>query len=168
MRQPLWFRLVLSFLMVPLLMVSGPPLFAAETGPTTDHPAAVILLPSDMPWRGRPGGNQNALLLGDTAKPGTFVSIINWVSGSISKPHYHPNARTFVVLKGHWDFGSGPHYDPAAMKALPEGTVVTVPAGGILYDGCKQAPCMVEVIGVGQDPEYMVDETGATFPPEKR
>jgi hypothetical protein len=134
----------------------------------TDHPAAIIRLPADLPWSGRPGGNQNALLLGDTAKPGTFVSIINWTSGSISKPHYHPNARTFVVLKGHWDFGSGPHYDTAAMKALPEGTVVTVPAGGILYDGCKQAPCMVEVIGVGQDPEFMVDETGATLPSEKR
>jgi hypothetical protein len=160
--------LIRRVLVLPLLMAFVSPAGAAETAAMTDHPAAIIRLPQDMPWRGRPGGNQTALLLGDTAKPGTFVSIINWVSGSISKPHYHPNARTFVVLKGHWDFGSGPHYDPAAMKALPEGTVVTVPAGGILYDGCKEAPCMVEVIGVGQDPEYMVDETGATLPPEKQ
>lgn len=151
-------------LALPFLMAAVLPTMAAGNGPMADHPAPVVSLPADVQWHGRPGGNQTAMLLGDTAKPGPFVSMINWVSGSISKPHYHPNARTFVVLKGHWDFGSGPHYDPASMKALPEGTVVTVPAGGILYDGCKQAPCLVEVIGVGQDPEYMVDETGATLP----
>jgi len=150
------------------LLVSALPATAAEIGPMTEHPAPDIRLPADLQWRGRPGGNQSALVMGDPAKPGPFVSITNWVSGSISKPHYHPYARTFVVLKGHWDFGSGPHFDLAAMQALPEGTVVTVPPGGILYDGCKQAPCMIEIIGTGQDPEYMVDENGATLPPEKR
>lgn len=154
---------VLSF-----LLASSLPAAAADNGPMTEHPAAVIRLPADIPWRGRPGGNQSTLVTGDPAKPGPFVSITSWVSGSISKPHYHPYARTFVVLKGHWDFGSGPHFDLAAMQALPEGTVVTVPPGGILYDGCKQAPCVVEIIGTGQDPEYMVDENGVTLPPEKR
>lgn len=160
--------MTLRTLLLPPLVMAALPACAATSGPMSEHPSAIIRLPSELPWQGRPGGNQNALLLGDTARPGTFVSIINWTSGSISKPHYHPNARTFVVLKGHWDFGSGPHYDLSAMKALPEGTVVTVPAGGILYDGCKQAPCMVEVIGVGQDPEYTVDENGTTLPPERR
>jgi hypothetical protein len=92
---------------------------------------------------------------------------MNWVSGNISKPHYHLKGRTFIVLKGHWDFGSGPKYDLASMKALPVGTVVTVPAGSILYDGCKQAPCMVETVGTGDDPEFMVDENGKTVPPKK-
>jgi hypothetical protein len=73
-------------------------------------------------------------------------------------------SRTFIVLKGHWDFGSGAKFDPAAMRALPEGSVVTVPAGGILYDGCKQAPCLVEIVGEGEDPEFMVDENGNTLP----
>jgi hypothetical protein len=65
--------------------------------------------------------------------------------------------------EGHWDFGWGPKYDLNAMRALPEGSVVTVPAGSIIYDGCKQAPCVVETVGDGDDPEIMVDENGKTI-----
>jgi len=50
----------------------------------------------------------------------------------------------------------------------PQGTItVTVPAGSILYDGCKQAPCLVEIVGDGDDPEFMVDENGKTIPAPK-
>ena len=40
---------------------------------------------------------------------------------------------------------------------------MTVPAGSIIYDGCKQAPCVVETVGDGDDPEIMVDENGETI-----
>ncbi len=142
------------------LFLGGPAM--AESEPP--HPGSVITLPPEIHWSGKPGSNQSATILGNPSKPGPFVTITNWVSGNISKPHYHLKSRTFIVLKGHWDFGSGPRYDEAAMKSLPEGTVVTVPAGGILYDGCKQAPCMTEIVGDGDDPEFMVDESGKTIP----
>ena len=143
-----------------LLAISAPA--AAETEPP--HPNPVIMLPPDIHWSGKPGSTQSVTVMGDPKKPGPFISLMNWASGNISKPHYHLKSRTFVVLKGHWDFGNGPKYDLAAMKALPEGSVVTVPAGSILYDGCKQAPCMTEIVGDGDDPEFMVDENGKTIP----
>jgi hypothetical protein len=127
------------------------------------HPDPVITLPSGIHWSGKPGSTQTVTLMGDQKKPGPFVSLENFVSGIISKPHYHRKSRTFIVLKGPWDFGSGAKYDPASMKALPEGAAVTVPAGSILYDGCKQAPCLVEIVGEGVDPEFMVDENGKTI-----
>jgi hypothetical protein len=96
-------------LALSLLMGSDLPVAAADNGPMAEHPA-------DLQWRGWPGGNQTSLVMGDPTRPGPFVSIINWVSGSISKPHYHPYPRTFVVLKGHWDFGSGPRFDLAAIR----------------------------------------------------
>lgn len=136
----------------------------AQTEPA--HPDPIIMTPDQVKWNGAPGANQTATFLGDTRKPGPFITVQNWVSNMVSKPHYHPKMRTFIVLKGHWDFGWGPKYDLAAMRALPEGSVVTVPAGGIIYDGCKQAPCVVETVGDGDDPEFMVDETGKTIPPK--
>ena len=149
-----------AWLMAALLGAAAPAL--AQTEPA--HPAPVIVLPPDIHWSGKPGANQSVTVMGDQSKPGPFVSLTNWVSGNISKPHYHLKSRTFIVLKGHWDFGSGPKYDTASMKAIPEGGVVTVPAGSILYDGCKEAPCLVEIVGEGQDPEFMVDESGKTVP----
>jgi hypothetical protein len=146
-----------------ILAMAAPAL--AQTEPV--HPDPIIVLPSHIPWSGKPGSNQTATLMGDQKKPGPFISLLDWVSGNISTPHYHLKSRTFIVLKGHWDFGSGAKYDTASMKALPEGTAVTVPAGSILYDGCKQAPCLVETVGDGDDPEFMVDEKGRTIPPPK-
>lgn len=145
------------------LAVAAPAL--AQTEPA--HPDPIITLPADIHWSGKPGSNQSATLMGDQSKPGPFISLLNWVSGNISKPHYHLKSRTFIVLKGHWDFGSGGKFDIANMKALPEGTAVTVPGGSILYDGCKQAPCLVEIVGDGDDPEFMVDENGKTIPSKR-
>jgi hypothetical protein len=149
-----------AWLLAVLLAMAAPALAQSEPA----HPDPIIMLPSGISWSGKPGSNQTVTLMGDQKKPGPFISMMNWVSGSISKPHYHLKSRTFVVLKGHWDFGSGAKYDTASMKALPAGTVVTVPAGTILYDGCKQAPCQVETVGTGDDPEFMVDESGKTIP----
>jgi hypothetical protein len=155
---------MLHRLAVAALLVAVP--FApalAQSEPA--HPDPVILTPDQVKWNGPAGGNQTALFLGDTRKPGPFITVQNWISGVVSQPHYHPKQRTFIVLKGHWDFGWGPKYDLAAMRALPEGSVVTVPAGGIIYDGCKQAPCVVETVGDGVDPEFMVDASGKTIAP---
>jgi hypothetical protein len=152
--------------LLPLALFLGPAAPAiAQTEPA--HPDPVITLPAGIAWAGKPGSTQTVTLMGDQRKSGPFVSLENYVSGVISRPHYHLKSRTFLVLKGHWDFGSGAKYNVAGMTALPEGSAVTVPAGSILYDGCKQAPCLVEIVGDGDDPEFMVDEAGKTVPAPK-
>lgn len=138
------------------------PAFAKGAEPV--HPEPIIMMPDQIKWGGRPGGTQSATVFGDTRRTGPFISIAKWAAPIISKPHYHLKTRTFIVLKGHWDFGHGPHYDISNMTVVPEGGVVVVPAGSILYDGCKQAPCVIETVGEGDDPEYMVDENGKTLP----
>jgi len=144
-----------------LLTLITAPALAQQAEPP--HPAPIIQTPDQIKWTGSASGSRRVTLLGDTSKPGPFITIADWASGPPSKPHYHRKLRTFIVLKGHWDFGWGPKYDLNAMQALPEGSVVTVPAGGIIYDGCKQAPCVVETVGDGDDPEFMVDESGKTI-----
>ena len=144
-----------------LLALITIPALAQQAEPP--HPAPIVQTPDQIKWSGSAAGSRRVTLLGDTAKPGPFITIADWAPGQPSKPHYHRKLRTFIVLKGHWDFGWGPKYDLNAMQALPEGSVATVPAGGIIYDGCKQAPCVVETVGDGDDPEFMVDESGKTI-----
>ena len=154
------------WLLAALAPVLAIPVLAQPAEPP--HPAPIIQRPDQIKWAGRPGASRRVTLLGDPGKPGPFITIADWAPGPPSKPHYHPKLRTFIVLKGHWDFGWGPKYDLGAMQALPEGSVVTVPPGGIIYDGCKQAPCVVETVGDGDDPEFMVDENGKTIAHEER
>jgi hypothetical protein len=144
---------LLAFVAIPALAQQSEP----------PHPTPIIQTPNQIKWAGPATGSKHVTLLGDTGKPGPFITIADWASGLPSKPHYHRKLRTFIVLKGHWDFGWGTKYDLNAMQALPEGSVVTVLAGGIIYDGCKQAPCVVETVGDGDDPEFMVDENGKTI-----
>jgi hypothetical protein len=133
----------------------------AQTEPA--HPDPIVMMPNQFKWTGSSDGAKGVTVFGDPRKAGPFIFIVDWTSKSVSKPHYHTKTRTIIVLKGHWDFGSGPQYDLNNMKVIPEGGAVIVPAGSILYDGCKQPPCMVEIVGDGDDAEFMVDDKGETL-----
>jgi hypothetical protein len=138
----------------------------AQTEPA--HPDPIVTMPDQLEWTGNPDGAQGVTVFGDPRKAGPFIFFVNWNSNSVSKPHYHTKTRTIIVLNGHWDFGSGPHYDLKHMKVIPEGGVVIVPAGSILYDGCKRPPCRVEIVGDGDDAKFMVDENGKNLPSHER
>ena len=130
-------------------------------------PQPTVILPDRIQWQGHPGGgSRSAALIGDPAKPGIFVQLLDTPSNTISQPHFHNKNRSYLVVKGHWDIGTGPSYEIGTMKALPAGSVVILPAHGIIYDGCKHAPCMIEIVGEGQDPDTMVDKDGKPLPPK--
>lgn len=131
--------------------------------PVITHPDSIIIQPGDIKWNGRPDSNKTVTLYGNN-QGGKIISITDWVSGQISKPHYHQRDRTFIVLKGHWDFSTGPKDDVNALKDLPEGTAIHVPAGGIFKDGCKQAPCLILTVGESGFPSTYVDESGKDMP----
>ncbi len=151
-----------AFALAAALAVTALSSALAQTEPA--HPDAIVMMPDQFKWTGSPDGAKGLTVSGDPRKPGPFIFLVNWTSSTVSKPHYHTKPRTIIVLKGHWDFGGGPHYDLDDMKVIPEGGVVIVPAGSILYDGCKLPPCMVEIVGDGDDAKFMVDENGKTLP----
>ncbi len=151
-----------AFTLAAALAVTALCATRAQTEPA--HPDAIVMMPDQFKWAGNPDGAEGVTVFGDPRKAGPFIFLVNWNSNTVSKPHYHSKTRTIIVLKGHWDFGSGPHYDLNNMKVIPEGGVVIVPAGSILYDGCKLPPCRVEIVGDGGDTEFMVDENGKALP----
>jgi hypothetical protein len=157
----------LAGMALAILAIASPAMAQTATAAKLDQPA-IVIQQSDIKWNGRPGANRVSTLYGGGPTPGKVISITDWVSGQISHPHYHQRDRTFIVLKGHWDFSSGPKDDVNAMKALPEGTVIHVRAGTPFKDGCKQAPCLILTVGESGYPSSYVDENGKDLPPAPR
>jgi hypothetical protein len=95
------------------------------------------------------GTQENAVLFGDPTKPGPYVMRLRWLPGNMSRPHFHPNDRHFVVIEGTWWVGAGEKYDPESTVPVPAGGYVLHKAGAIHYDGAKKEPTVIQVWGMG-------------------
>ena len=114
-------------------------------------PAALIYTPADkIPWKGEDRmGSQIYVLWGDPAKPGPYALLVKWLPHHFSQPHTHPNARYVTVISGTWWVGTGKTYSPDTTTPMPAGTVVTHFAQQWHYDGAKDEPVILEIVGEG-------------------
>jgi hypothetical protein len=116
------------------------------------NPAALAYkLPDQIPWKGKEGVAQSAVLLGDPGKPGLYIQLMKWYPHNMSHPHFHPNDRFITVISGTWWVGTGTKYDPDATVAMPTGSFVTHFARQVHYDGAKDEPAVLEIVGEGPD-----------------
>ena len=107
-------------------------------------------LPAEIKWvRNAAGTNEQAILFGDPAKPGPYVVRLKWLPGNMSRPHFHPNDRFFIVISGTWWVGSGEKFDPASTVPMPAGSYVVHYAGKPHYDGAKEGEAVIQVWGMG-------------------
>ena len=98
------------------MIVATPSVRAAEI----DRTAVEFQTPSEIKWiRNAAGTNEQAILFGDPNKPGPYVVRIKWLPGNMSRPHFHPNDRFFVVLSGTWWVGTGEKFDPDNTVPMP-------------------------------------------------
>jgi hypothetical protein len=115
-----------------------------------DRGAVDFRTPGEIKWvRNAAGTNESAILFGDPSKPGPYVMQLKWFPGNMSRPHFHPNDRFFVVVKGIWWVGTGEKFDPASSVPMPAGSYVVHYANGIHYDGAKGEECIIQVWGMG-------------------
>jgi hypothetical protein len=124
---------------------------ANGAAPTPDlNPAMVTYQhPDQIKWTGNPSGAQQAVLLGDPSKAGLYIVLVKWNPHSMSHPHFHPNDRYITVLSGTWWVGSGTKFDPDATVAMPAGSYVVDLAKQPHYDGAKDEPAVIEIVGEG-------------------
>ncbi len=117
------------------------------------NPKAVeFIKAADIKWvRNAAGTQETATLFGDPTKPGMWhVQRLRWLPGNMSRPHFHPNDRFFVVIEGTWWLGSGASRTiRIARWVCRPGTFVVHHAGEIHYDGAKDAPVVIQVMGMG-------------------
>jgi hypothetical protein len=129
-------------------MVATPLGYAAQL----DRNAVEVTKPAEIKWvRNAAGTQERAVLFGDPAKPAPYVVRLRWLPGNMSRPHFHPNDRHFVVISGTWWLGSGEKYDPNSTVPVGPGTYVFHRGKQVHYDGAKGEDTVIQVWGMGPD-----------------
>jgi quercetin dioxygenase-like cupin family protein len=107
--------------------------------------------PEDIRWIDEPDGHgvQRAVMAGDPAKPGLYVTRIKFPPGVMSTNHHHGEDRHIVVLKGTWYTGTGDQFEPNKTVGLKVGSYMKHPAGANHFDGAKDEEVILQIVGVG-------------------
>jgi quercetin dioxygenase-like cupin family protein len=113
-------------------------------------------------WRATEGntlGVETVVLEGDPSKPGYYLTINHFPPGVMSRPHYHPDERYCVVLRGTWYTGEGSEWitDKAKTVGLKPGEYMRHPAGGPHYDGALDEDVWVAIGGYGPTGATVID-----------
>jgi quercetin dioxygenase-like cupin family protein len=105
--------------------------------------------PDQLKWVTDPRGYQQAVIVGDPAKPGMYAAHIRFPVNLRIAPHFHPDERIVTVLSGTVHFGYGERFDESRLRALPAGSVWTEPAGQPHFAWVKDGEVVLQVIGIG-------------------
>jgi quercetin dioxygenase-like cupin family protein len=137
----------------------------AVSGIAKDSADFVRIAPGDLHWQDVPGGHgvQQATLLGDPSKPGTYVVRVKFPPHIMDIPHSHPNARYVTVLEGTWYTGTGETFDFARAVPLKPGSFMLHPARATHWDGSGgNETVIVQIIGEGPATTTQI-ESGRAF-----
>jgi hypothetical protein len=150
------------FRTIRLALMGGAMIFVAQAHAVELDPKIVgFKLPDQIQWtENARAGNRTVVLQGDPTKPGPYAMLLTWLPGNMSRPHFHPNDRFFVVISGTWWMGTGETFDPASTVPAPAGSYVIHYGGKIHYDGAKDEETIIQITGVGPSGTVRVDETG--------
>jgi quercetin dioxygenase-like cupin family protein len=112
----------------------------------------VIVYPKEIKWGPPPPVfEQNAkftVLSGDPSQPGLYAVRIKMPAGYKIMPHWHPTDEHVTVLTGEFAVGMGEKWDKSAMKVLPPGGYVLLPAEMRHYAGAI-TDATIQVDGAG-------------------
>jgi quercetin dioxygenase-like cupin family protein len=100
-------------------------------------------------WKDGDLGVKSTVLFGDPTKPGLYIVRNIFPAGIMSTPHSHDQDRYVTVIRGTWNAGTSPSWDPASTTALPTGSVMFHPAGAVHFDGSIKEETEVQIMGMG-------------------
>jgi quercetin dioxygenase-like cupin family protein len=111
--------------------------------------APVEATPDQLTWVRDARGYEQALIVGDPARPGLYTAHIRFPPGLRIVPHFHPDDRIVTVLAGAVLFAYGERFDEAALRRFPAGSVWTEPAGRPHFAWARDGEVLLQVIGLG-------------------
>src|SRR5689334_20646224 len=113
-----------------------------------------------LTWRPTEGntlGVETAVVEGDPSKPGYYLTINHFPKGVMSRPHYHPDERYVIVLRGTWYTDEGEVFRPSQAVPLKAGDFMRHPKGGPHYDGAIDEDTWVAISGYGPTKATVID-----------
>lgn len=105
---------------------------------------------------GKPG-IETVVLKGNPDGPGLYTIVLRIPAHTIIAAHDHPDDRVASVLSGTWFFGYGDKRDPAAVKALPAGSIYTEPPHRPHFAETRDEPVVLQITGVGPSGTVYID-----------
>ena len=122
------------------------PLTAQAQTTTKDF---VTIKRDQIVWKDGDLGVKSTVLFGDPTKAGLYIVRNIFPAGIMSTPHSHDQDRYVTVIRGTWNAGTGPSWDPASTDPLPTGSVMFHPAGAVHFDGSIKDETEVQIMGMG-------------------
>lgn len=114
--------------------------------------ATITIVPQEqLEWKDYPGlpGIKFVVVTGNPREAGFYTIRAKFAPGTMSRPHWHPEARYITVLKGTWWAGTGEKFDPNATTPVPAGGFAIHTPGKVHYDGAKDEEVIVQISGIG-------------------
>lgn len=114
-------------------LVGATVLYAEEAAkPAAPGAAHVMLTGGDLKWvdgpPSLPPGAKVAAMEGNAKDPGLFTLRLKLPAGYKVPAHWHPADEHVTVISGTFYMGMGDKLDEAAVKELPAGSFVVMPA----------------------------------------
>ena len=109
------------------------------------------------PTEGNTLGVETAGVEGDPSKPGFYLTINHFPAGVMSRPHYHPDERYVLVLRGTWHTDEGNVFRPKETLPLKPGDFMRHPKDGPHYDGALNEDTWVAISGYGPTKATVID-----------
>ena len=118
----------------------------------------------EMQWQDYPGlpGVKFVVVAGNPRVAGPYTIRAKFSPGTMSRPHWHPEARYVTVLKGTWWAGEGDVLDPDKTTPVKTGGFAIHTPGKVHYDGAKNEEVIVQISGIGPSGTNIVNPVPET------
>ncbi len=105
----------------------------------------------ELKWQDYPGlpGVKFVVIAGNPREAGPYTIRAKFAPGTMSRPHWHPEARFVTVLQGTWWAGEGDVLDPEKTTPVKVGGFAIHTPGKVHYDGAKDEEVIVQISGIG-------------------
>jgi quercetin dioxygenase-like cupin family protein len=106
----------------------------------------------DVEWKPFPSfppAARLAVLVGDPAKPGPYLTRVHLPGGTKMMPHKHTEDRIYTVMSGVFYIGLGETFDESKLKAYAPGAVVVLPSGQPHFHWAKSGDYITQITAIG-------------------
>jgi quercetin dioxygenase-like cupin family protein len=119
-----------------------------QPGETNFH----AIFPEEIEWKPFPAFPPTArlaVLVGDPAEAGPYVTRVKVPAGVKLMPHKHPEDRIYTVMSGVFYIGLGEQFDGDQVKAYPPGSVIVLPGETFHFHWAKSGEYVTQISAIG-------------------